>query len=62
MGLVQTRDGRRRFVPAGEDPRPESDGQLLLVRNRALTLPLDVYLEERELPEEKLPEESLDHE
>jgi len=42
MGLVQTCDGRRRFVPAGEDPRPESDDQLLFVRNRMLTLQLDV--------------------
>ena len=42
MGLVEARDGRRRFVPAGEDPRPDSDDKLLLVRNRAVTVPLGI--------------------
>ena len=42
MGLVETRDGRRRFVPAGEDPRAERGDQLVLVRNRPITVPLDV--------------------
>lgn len=42
MGLVETHDGRRRFVPAGEDPRPASDDKLLLVRNRAITVPLEI--------------------
>ena len=38
MGLVVRPDGRRRFVPAGEDPRPERDDTLVLVRNRAITV------------------------
>ena len=40
MGLVVRPDGRRRFVPAGEDPRPERDDTLVLVRNRAITVAL----------------------
>lgn len=40
MALVQMRDGRRRFVPAGEDPRTERGDRLLLVRNRLITVPL----------------------
>lgn len=39
-GLVVTPDGRRRFVPAGEDPDPHRDDTLVLVRNRAMTVPL----------------------
>jgi len=31
MGLVLKADGRRRFVPAGEDPRPERGDTLVLV-------------------------------
>ncbi len=42
MGLVIRRDGRRRLVPAGEDPRPASDDTLVLVRNQALAVPLGV--------------------
>lgn len=42
MGLVETRDGRRRFVPAGDDPRPDDDDRLTLVRNRPLVAPLKV--------------------
>ncbi|MBU0640672.1 MAG: hypothetical protein KKB50_17555 [Planctomycetes bacterium] len=42
MGLVEQRDGRRRVVPAGEDPRPGSDDRLLLVRTQAVTVPLHV--------------------
>jgi hypothetical protein len=42
MGLVERPDGRRRFVPAGDDPRPEDDDAVLLVRNRLITVPLDV--------------------
>jgi len=42
MGLVVSPDGRRRFAPAGEDPRPERDDTLVLVRNRAITVPLQV--------------------
>ena len=42
MGLVTKADGRRRFVPAGEDPRAERGEKLLLVRNRAIAVPLEV--------------------
>ncbi len=42
MGLVVSPDGRRRFVPAGEDPRLARDDTLALVRNRAITCPLQV--------------------
>lgn len=40
MGLALRRDGGRRFVPAGEEPRLERDDTLVLVRNRAITVPL----------------------
>lgn len=40
MGLVIQPDGRRRFVPAGEDPRPEREDRLVLVRNRAIVVPV----------------------
>jgi hypothetical protein len=42
MGLVERRDGTRRFVPAGEDPRPEGADKLLLARCRAITVPVDI--------------------
>jgi len=42
MGLIEKADGRRRFVPAGEDPRPQPDDLLLLVRNRPIALTLSV--------------------
>ncbi|MBN2446786.1 MAG: hypothetical protein JXO22_08670, partial [Phycisphaerae bacterium] len=42
MGFVQRSDRGRRFVPAGEDPQPESADMLLLVRNRAITVPLEL--------------------
>jgi hypothetical protein len=42
MGLVISPDGRRRFLPAGENPRPARDDALALVRNRALTVALRV--------------------
>lgn len=42
MGLLLKADGRRRFVPAGEDPRPERGDTLILVRNRAITVPIEV--------------------
>src|SRR5688572_9243507 len=42
MGLVERRDGRRRLVPAGDDPRPDEDDLLLLVRNRLITVPLEL--------------------
>ena len=38
MGLVLKPDGARKFVPAGEDPAPDRDDTLALVRNRALTI------------------------
>lgn len=40
QGLVETRDGRRRFVPAGEDPQPDRDATLLLARSRRLAIPI----------------------
>lgn len=40
MGLVTTADGRRRLVPAGDDPACEHDDKLLLVRDRPLVLML----------------------
>jgi hypothetical protein len=43
MGIVLQPDGRRRFVPAGEDPRPERDDTLVLVRNRAIAVPLELH-------------------
>ena len=42
MGLVQAAGGGRRFVPAGEDPRPQRDDTVVLVRNRSITVPLEV--------------------
>ena len=42
MGLVVGAGGQRRFVPAGEDPRAGRDDTLVLVRNRAITVPVDV--------------------
>lgn len=42
MGLIVKTDGRRRFVPAGEDPRVERSDKLILVRNRPITVPLAV--------------------
>jgi hypothetical protein len=41
MSLLITPDGRKRHVPAGEDPRPARDDRLLLVRNRPITVPLE---------------------
>ncbi len=40
MALVQRPDGRRRFVPSGEDPAPQREDTLVLVRNRAITVPV----------------------
>ncbi len=40
MALVQRPDGRRRFVPSGEDPAPDREDTLVLVRNRAITVPV----------------------
>lgn len=41
MGLKLAADGRRAFVPAGEAPQLDRDDVLLLVRSRALTIPLE---------------------
>jgi hypothetical protein len=40
MALVERADGRRRFVPAGEEPRPERDEIVLFVRTGPITVPL----------------------
>ncbi len=42
MALIIKPDGRRGFVPAGEEPRTERGDKLVLVRNRPITVPLDV--------------------
>ncbi len=42
MGLVVRADGGRRFVPAGEDPRPGREDTLVLVRNRAISVPIEL--------------------
>jgi hypothetical protein len=42
MGLVEKRDGRRWFVPAGEQPRLDESDMLVLVRNRPITVPVDL--------------------
>lgn len=42
MGLIEKPDGRRRFAPAGETPRADRGDRLLLVRNRPLTVPLEI--------------------
>ncbi len=42
MGLVIKADGRRRYVPASENPRVERGDKLVLVRNRPITVPLSV--------------------
>jgi len=41
IALVERPDGGRRFVPAGDDPKPQRDETLLLVRNRPITVPLE---------------------
>ncbi len=42
MGVVLQPDGRRRFVPAGEDPQPDRDDVLVLARNRAIAVPVEL--------------------
>lgn len=42
MGLVEKRDGRRWFVPAGEQPRLDEADTLVLVRNRPITVPIEL--------------------
>jgi len=39
MGLIAYADGRRKFVPAGDEPVVDAGDTLLLVRNRLLTIP-----------------------
>ncbi|MFN0135148.1 MAG: hypothetical protein ACKVS9_03425 [Phycisphaerae bacterium] len=46
MGLVETRDGKRWHVPAGDEPRAGEGDSVTLVRNRPLTVPIDT----REVP------------
>lgn len=46
MGLVETRDGKRWHVPAGDEPRAGESDTVSLVRNRPLTVPIDT----REVP------------
>ncbi len=41
IGLVESADGRRRFVPAGDAPRAEDGDRITLVRNRPLVVPLE---------------------
>lgn len=40
MALVERPGGGRWFVPAGEEPKCERDDRLLLVRNRAIVVPV----------------------
>lgn len=42
VGLIERRDGGRRLVPAGEDPRPERSDKLLLVRTRPVAVSIHV--------------------
>ncbi|QOJ14545.1 MAG: hypothetical protein HRU75_07785 [Planctomycetia bacterium] len=42
LALVDTRDGRRRLVVAGDDPRPAADDSVTLVRSRPLATPVEV--------------------
>lgn len=42
MGLVVRADGGRRLVPAGEDPHPGREDTLVLVRNRAISVPVEL--------------------
>jgi hypothetical protein len=40
MALIERADGRRRFVPGGEEPRPERDEIVLFVRKGQTAVPL----------------------
>jgi len=42
VGLVEARDGRRRFVPGGQEPDAERDDTLVLVRDRVFAVGLKV--------------------
>jgi hypothetical protein len=39
MALIERADGRRRFVPAGQEPRPERDEFVLFVRQGQIAVP-----------------------
>ena len=41
-GLIETADRRRRYAPAGDEPRLARGDRLLLIRNRPLTIPVRV--------------------
>lgn len=41
MALLESSEGWRKLVPAGEDPRPDAEARLTLVRNRAIVVPLE---------------------
>lgn len=42
LGLVVRPDGTRRLAPPGEDPRPDDDDTLVLVRHLAIAVPLEL--------------------
>ncbi|HPC21143.1 MAG TPA: hypothetical protein PK920_01545, partial [Phycisphaerae bacterium] len=42
VALIERVDGRRRLVPAGEEPRPQRDEIILFARNRPIKVPLSV--------------------
>lgn len=42
MGLARKREGRRWFVAAGDFPRISEDDELVLLRNRAFTVPVQL--------------------
>ena len=43
MGLLTKASGWRRLVPSGEDPQPARDDTLVLLRYRAITVPLELH-------------------
>jgi hypothetical protein len=43
MGLLTKPSGWRRLVPSGEDPQPAREDTLVLVRYRAITVPIEVH-------------------
>lgn len=43
MGLALKREGRRWFVAAGDFPRVAEDDELVLIRNRAFSVPLQMH-------------------
>jgi len=42
VALIERVDGRRRLVPAGEEPRPQRDEIIVFARSRAIQVPLSV--------------------